>query len=247
MSILVVPDTHCHPGESLKRFEWLNKCIRDWTPEKLVLMGDWWDMPSLCLHDSKNADFSMRNIKKDLNIGLHALDIVMANTNIATYMLGGNHDDGRIAKVLAQDARLEGLLTTPKELISRHYGDDIKWIPFQSVLKLDGICFSHWFPSGVMNKPIGGEHPAATLLKKTHTSCVAGHQHVYDYAERTKADGSRLCALMSGCFIDPNYRPFYAGSTRNMWRLGVTLLHEVKSGSFDIEFISIERLKRIYE
>jgi len=246
--ILVIPDTHCRPGESLERFHLLADLIREAQPERIVMMGDHWDMPSLCRYDEKKVDFKLREIKRDIEVGLNALEILCnARGRVTTAnidLLGGNHDDARVDRFLSEDSRFKGLLKRPQEYLKDL---PVNWTPYQKVLKIDGVCFSHHFPSGIMNKPIGGENPAATLLKKMHMSCVSGHQHSYDYAERIRADGSRICGLMSGCFVNPNYNPSYAGAARPMWRIGASWLKTTTThGEFDLSFLSYKTLKERY-
>lgn len=252
---LVVPDTHCKPGENYERFKWLGNLATDLQPHTVVFLGDHWDMPSLCSHDAHKADFKKRSLQYDFDSGIHALsvfdkaydvDVPFGPGPARKIILGGNHDDGRINRLLSEDERFLGIVPTLKEVIDNHVPLSWTYVPYQQSVKLDGINYSHNFPSGVMNRPIGGENPAAMLLKKLHQSCVVGHQHTLDYAERMTADGTRICGLVAGCFVDPRYKPSYAGMSQKMWRNGVAILHNVNKGQFDLQFMSIELMRKIY-
>ena len=116
--------------------------------------------------------------------------------------------------------------------------------PFLDVVNIDGVYYSHYFVSGVMGRPIHGEHPAASLLTKQHVSCTVGHSHVCDYSQRTAAGGKKLHGLVVGCFT--NDWEDYAGPANDLWWRGVVVKHDVKDGEYDPEFISMDRLLANY-
>lgn len=63
---LVVPDPHAHPDYSNKRFEYLGKLIVDLKPDKVICLGDFADLPSLCSYDKGTAGFEGRRYKDDV-------------------------------------------------------------------------------------------------------------------------------------------------------------------------------------
>jgi hypothetical protein len=46
---LIIPDAHAHPDYSNDRFTWLGKLIGDVRPDVVINIGDWFDLPSLCV------------------------------------------------------------------------------------------------------------------------------------------------------------------------------------------------------
>lgn len=96
-----------------------------------------------------------------------------------------------------------------------------------------------------MGRAISGEHPAYSLLVKQYQSCTSGHLHTLDYATRTKADGSRIQGLMAGVFSD--YFADFAGEANELWWRGVIVKRNVNEGTYDPEFISMDRLKKEYK
>jgi hypothetical protein len=97
----------------------------------------------------------------------------------------------------------------------------------------------HYFPSGVMGRPITS---AKALLAKLHMSCIAGHQQGRDIAFAKRADGVDMTALITGSFYQ-HAESYLSPYTNNHWR-GFVMMHSVKDGSFDEMMVSVEYLKR---
>lgn len=243
---LVIPDSHAKPGISNERFILAGKFAATMRPDVIIQLGDWFDMPSLCSYDRGTRGFEGRRYKKDLAAGHDALDKFVTpiarkcGYNPRLVALGGNHDDGRVNKVASLQAEFEGLVSV----------DDFRWnefgwehIPYKKSIKIDGINYCHALPSGVMGRPIGGENPAASILRQHHKSSTVGHLHLFDYAERTDVEGKKVQAIVGGCFFTHNED--YAGPHVNsMWWRGVFLKHFNPDGTYDLERWSMSRLKR---
>lgn len=245
-NILVIPDSHCRPGVSNVRFEWTAKLIDERRPDVIVHLGDLFDMESLCTYDRGKKSFEGRRYSKDLAVGHDALDklgrVFNKRYRPRLEFLEGNHEH-RICKAIEADGILDGTISL-KDLKTEDFGWNFN--PFLEPLVLEGVCFSHYFVSGVMAQAIGGENPATNLINKQHRSCVAGHLHLYDYSERTDGAGRKIQAVMAGCFLHPTQWESYAGPANKLWRNSLTFLHGVSGGQFDLEMISIERLRRSY-
>ena len=252
-TVLLIPDTHAMPGDSLDRFDRLSDYLdeRALTLDKVVHIGDLWDFESLCTHDMNSPHWYHRSLEKDIEAGFYALDKIVSiahawgSTDIE--FIEGNHED-RYNKWMASDNRLltSGFPKTVQQLI-RTYKSSVK-INFHKFLQpanIYGAIFQHYFVSGVMGRPQGGEHHANNLLKSQHSSCICGHSHLLSTATRTKADGSKLHALVGGCFVDPKGEFAYAKAAKKLWWNGVHLLHFYAPGEFDVESISLERLNHL--
>ena len=246
-TIIVLPDSHAHPDFNNDRYEWFARLVLDINPDYVVDIGDFFDMPSLCSYDKGTRSFEGRRYSKDIEAGLDAQQRIYDITRKPKrkvpkwFRTLGNHEN-RINRVVDIDPVLHGTIST-KDLQSKEYG----WeeIPFGQPLYLEGITFQHYFTSGVMGRPIGGENHARSLILKQFRSCVQGHSHLFDYARRTDATGNKVHGLVVGVYQD--YDADYAGpSTNKMWDRGIAILRNVDNGNFDPEWISIERLKGIY-
>lgn len=251
-SILLVPDVHAKPGDDLARLEemrlWLK--LRKQSLDKIVQIGDLWDFDSLCTHDMHTPEWHTRSLRGDIDAGFRALDILISTakdhqlTPNDVHIVGGNHEE-RYDKYLKSDNRLltSDFPATVRALIAANaHTKDVKYHTFLKPYSTYGITFSHYFVSGVMGRPVGGERPAANLLRSQFISSVCGHSHLYDFAERTRGDGTKIYALVSGCFVNPNTPFAYAGAARKLWWNGFHLLHCYRPGEFDVESINIERL-----
>lgn len=256
MKHLIIPDAHVKPGTSLERFEWLGNLIIEERPDKIICLGDFADMSSLCSYDKGKSDYSARRYRDDIGMVHLAQEILLNplyNLNLQQrknkkrkyspelIMLLGNHEH-RINRAIELDSViLDGTIST-KDLGYEEFGWEVH--PFLDVVHIDGIAYSHYFVSGVMGRPISGEHPAASLIAKQYMSCTAGHLHTFDAARRTRADGRHIRSLIAGCFLD-HYEE-YAGPANDLWWRGVFIKDNVVDGDYDLIEYSLKRLKDNY-
>lgn len=258
MNILVVPDSHARPGVPNTRYQLLAHVAFHRKPDIIVQLGDWYDMPSLSSYDKGRRSFEGRRYAADIAAGndaIHKFENTLgkltreeaARTKKARYQprkyaLAGNHEE-RILRATQNQAELDGTIGYDDFLFT-----DFGWSfhDYMEPVVLSGVAFSHCFGSGVMNNPIGGENPAATLIKKKLHTCVAGHSHLRDFAERTDVAGRRIQGLFAGCYLEPDQEESYAGEAQKLWWNGLVYLHDVKDGTFDPEFLSMERIQREY-
>lgn len=247
-SLLIVPDAHARPGVSNRRFDWLGQYVAETRPDIIMQMGDWWDFPSLSSYDKGKACFEGRRFKADVEAGLEAhgvLDLrlrpLKRRYSPRKVQLLGNHEE-RISRLVQATPELEG--TISYECL-RYKGWEQHG--YLEAIDVEGFLFSHYFTSGVMGRPIGGESHARTLLLKQHQSCVQGHSHLWDFKELTRADGTKMQAFVTGCFIDPEQVEAYAGPAQKLWWSGLTLLKGAEGGhAGSFERVSTADLQRRY-
>ncbi len=244
---LCIGDSHAVPEHNNKRYKLLGKLINDVSPDIVIDIGDWFDMPSLNSYDkgAKKA-YEGRQYLKDINAGLEAQDILLTEIRTRKKKLPrfvrtlGNHEH-RINRAIELDPVLEGTIGL-KDLQSKEYG----WeeYPFLEPVEIDGVIYSHYFVTGISGRPIGGEHHAASLLTKQFKSSTQGHSHLLDYTIRTDANGKRLHGLVAGCFVDDNLD--WAESTAHLWNSGICICHNVEDGNYDFQWVSLKSLIREY-
>jgi hypothetical protein len=242
LRIAVIPDVQVRPGVPLDHLRWCGKYLAKKQPDVIVQIGDFCDMPSLSSHDEKGSlRLEGKRYKKDLDAVQEGMSLLMNElVNTTTWkpflvLTLGNHED-RIERTVNNDPKLEGLLSL-QDLKYEEYG--WKVYPFLQPVTINAVAFCHYFPSGVMGRPIS---TAKNILSKLHMSAFAGHQQGRDIAYSKRADGKDLTAIISGSFYqhaESYLNPF----TNNHWR-GMYMLHEVKDGSFDEMAVSIAYLKR---
>lgn len=244
---LVIPDSHAHPDYHNKRYEWLGKLIHDLKPDLVCDIGDWFDMASLCTYDKGTKGFEGRRYRKDIEAGIDAQERMMAPIWKAKKKRPrfirtlGNHEH-RIVKAVDRDPVLEGTVGLA-DLQSREYG--FEEYPFLTPVEIDGVTYQHYFTSGVLGRPIGGEAHARSLILKQMASCTQGHSHLFDYCQRTDVTGRRLHGCVVGVYQD--YDADYAGPANKMWSAGVVIKRGVEGGNYDLERVSLKRIKELYD
>lgn len=264
ITVLVVPDSHAEPGQDLSRYTLLGRMICDVfagreNPCAVVNIGDWFDMASLNTFDRPGSKaFEGRRYRDDIDAGMEAQHLMWAEIadyqrprrgaarlDIDWHFTLGNHE-ARISRCIESDpAKLEGVMS----LDDLTAGSPVPWKvhDFLRPIFIGGVAFSHYFTSGVMGRAVGGENPAATILRKQMVSCVQGHTHTLDFAERTSPTpdgrGRKISALVCGYFGE--YEEWAGVQTNALWSPGVAVLH-VADGGFDFEWWSYERIRRRY-
>lgn len=256
-NIIVIPDAHTKPGQNLRRFNWLGKFIIDRQPDIILCLGDFADIESLCLYDKGKKSFEGRRYKKDIKASQEAMNEIFSPIRAYNsdkkalrkkqykpklYLTLGNHEH-RISRVSELSPELDEVISI-SDLEYEKWG--WKVIPYLSPLEIEGVTFSHYFSSGVMNRAISGEHPAYALATKKFKSCIQGHSHIFDYCERTDASGKKIQCIVAGCFLDKDEEEAYAGEANKLWQKGLLYLHNVKDGEYDHEWVSVQRLEALY-
>lgn len=247
---LILPDSHAHPDFHNKRYGWAGQLIADIKPDVVVDIGDWADMPSLCTYDFGKKSYEGRRYKLDIEASLDAQEkffapLVAAKKKYPKFIkLIGNHDN-RIEKAVSMDAKLDGTISID-DLQYKEYGWEV--VPYDGstpgIITVDGVSYAHYFVTGVMGKPVSGTHPAYQLLQKQYRTSVQGHIHVADHCIRNNGKRRHIHGLVVGVYQD--YVADYAGVANDIWWRGLPVLHNVEDGDFEVEWISLRRIKEIY-
>ena len=213
-------------------------------------IGDAADISSLASYDKGKRAFQGKSYAKDIEVHLDFQDRTwhplkrQKKKMPDRYFFIGNHCQ-RIDRALDLSPELEGTIGY-KDLKLEEYYDDIT--PYDGdtpgVKVIEGIAFAHHFISGVMGRAVGGEHQAYSLLTKNFQSCVQGHTHTLDFSERTNATGKKIYGLVCGVYQE--HQSPWAGERNKLWWRGLTHLRNVDDGQFDLECISLSRLKKEY-
>lgn len=241
LKIAVIPDVQSKAGVPTGHLACAGKYLALKRPDVIVCIGDFADMPSLSHYDVGKRSFEGRRYRIDVDAARKAMSILLAPIMKVSgwrpelILTLGNHES-RIDRTTQEEARMEGLISIEDLKYS-----DAGWTvyPFMQPVVIGGVAFCHFFPSGVMGKPIT---TAKSLLNKLHMSAFAGHQQGRDIAYSRRADGGDLTAIISGSFYEHD-EDYLTPFTNNHWR-GMWMLHEVKDGSYDEMAISLNYLKR---
>jgi len=250
VKILVIPDCQIKEGYDANPLTWAGKAIVRYLPDVVVNLGDFADMPSLSSHDKVGSKyFEGLRYKKDVETAKEAMKALLAplrelqdvqkRTKHKVYkprmvMLLGNHEH-RIDRAINNSPMLEGLISTE----NLEYQKDWEVHPFLSPVFIEGVGFNHFWPVGAMGRPAAS--PAA-IISKLHMSCIAGHQQGKQVAYGKRADGKSVISIIAGSYYLHDEHYMDKLSNRH-WR-GLVILNDVKDGSFDELFLSIEYLER---
>lgn len=250
---LVIPDQHAHPDFNNDRADLLGKLILDLKPDVVVNMGDAADMPSMSSYDKGKASFHGRNYEKDINSHLDFQDRMWYPIRKSKrkqpfkVVLEGNHEH-RIKKALQYSPELEGdrFGVSFKDLaFSEYYHQVVEYSgSTPGTYAVDGVHYAHYFISGVMGRPIGGEHHAHSLISKNMVSSTAAHSHLVDWAVRTDTSGKKIMGCVAGVYQD--YDSQWAGNINKLWWAGVVVKHGVEDGIYSPQFISLDQLRKEY-
>ena len=81
-------------------------------------------------------------------------------------------------------------------------------------------------------------------MTKHKVSATVGHSHLLDYATSTLPNGKKLHALSAGCYL--NHKEHFARDTQHMWWSGIIVNREVVNGSYNMETIDYNAIRREY-
>jgi hypothetical protein len=258
VDILVIPDSHAKPGVTNNRFTWLGHYIVDEKPDIIVCLSDLFDMPSLSSYDVGKKSFEGRRYKEDIKAGIDAQEKLfkpLTNYNLKAkenhkprykpylVMTLGNHEN-RINRAVNDDPKLDGTIGI-EDLKLEEFGWDV--YAYKDVAMVEGIAFSHNFPNGLMDRPISGDNAGRTILKKMHSSAIAGHAHTLNIATEVDSAGKRMWGILAGCYLEEGQLEDYVSPlVQKSWYNCVLHLHDVKAGDFDLEIITRDTLKKKY-
>ena len=147
----------------------------------------------------------------------------------------GNHGE-RLKRVAKDNPEMSGFIDYHLLNLS-----DWEVHDFLRPVFINGIAYSHYFPTGVMGRPAT---TASAMVSKLHMSCIAGHQQGKQVAYGKRPDGSTITCIIAGsCYEHDEH--YLDHQTNKHWR-GVIVLHEVQDGCFDEMFVSLSYLKKKY-
>lgn len=251
--IVIIPDTQIKPGVDTKHIDWAAQAIVDYKPDHVVVIGDWWDVPSLSQHDAPGSkEASGQNVKADIDAGNEAMERLVApmeqekarllrnkhkSWNPALDFLFGNHEN-RLTRAVFREPKWDGILTldamkTPG--FTRH--------DFLKIVTIQGIRFCHYFPNPLSGRAIGGTIP--NRLNHIGGSFVQGHQQGFQYGCKQYPDKVSH-GLVCGRFYShhESYRPTDVQDKE--WN-GIVVLNETRNdGDYDLMPLSYNYLRRTY-
>jgi hypothetical protein len=248
----VVPDTQIKPGVPTEHITAASNYILDKKPDVIVVLGDWFDMPSMSQYEQRGSKyFEGKSYRSDIDAGIAGMDLLFdpwirynnarkkskhALYTPRTVFITGNHEN-RIQRAVYQDPRLEGTISLDDLRLRRHF-DEVH--DFLEIVDIDGILYSHYFqnPDSAKRMPLGGQVP--NRLRSIGQSFTQGHQQGLSVGMRYTPTGKAQRGIVAGSFYQ--HDEHYAGPQgSNYWR-GILFCHEVQAGDYSLMEVSIDYL-----
>lgn len=257
MKLLVIPDTQVRAGVPIDHIKAAGNYIVRHKPDHIVVMGDWWDMPSLSRFNSSLEAEGLK-LKADLEAGDDAmLEMLMPTIKYngrrkrskkrlyrpkLTYIVGNHDPQVRIPRLVEEHPILEGFLKENTTAFLEGLGFEV--VPYLQIKNIEGIRFSHYIqnPHSLRGSPLAGQ--IDTMLKNAGHSFCMGHQQTYKMGKHYLSDGTQRLGIVCGAFYDHEER-YMSPQGNKHWR-GIVQLNDVKNGSADVCELSMEYLKRKY-
>jgi len=245
---LVLPDCQIKPEQDVSYLKCIGEYIVEKKPDVIINIGDFGDMPSLSSYDFGKKSFEGRRYRDDVQATRDAMQILMQpiidyNKNAVKnkkkvyrprlVLTLGNHEH-RIVRAVENDAKLDGTIGID-DLHYEQFGWEV--YPYQEVVFIDGIAYSHVFTTGVMGRPVTS---ARALVTKKHMSCIQGHNQKMEIYSEYRADGTMLTGLFAGCCYQ--HDEAYLGPQGNNYFRGIHMLYDVNEGHFHCHSITLDYL-----
>lgn len=248
-------DPHSSPDTDNRRFDWLGNVILEEEPELVVCIGDFADLNSLSSYDKGRKSAELRRYRSDVDACHDALEKInkplddfnskrKSNKKSARavprkVMILGNHEN-RIDRAVEASPELDGTISI-NDLNYQRFGWEQR--AFKRPIEIEGVYFCHYYPSGVLGQSISGFNIASNIIQKNLVSSVCGHSHLYDHAIRSKPDGTKVIGLCAGWYGE---QATFQDATQDLWWSGLIILHDMTGGRFDVQQLSIEKVKQLY-
>lgn len=239
-----IPDTQVKPGVPTNHLTAAGNYIADKQPDTIVMIGDWFDMPSLSSYDKPGEKgWEDKDVKDDFDCGIEAmadfLRPIKAKRNYKPRMVFtmGNHEDRvRRARNDPHNRKFRKFLSDDQFRL-KEFG--WKVVPYLDRINIDGILYSHYFTGGIMDRPLNGQ--AETRLKNLCHSFSMGHQQIYQVGVWYTGAGERIRGLVCGSFYQHDEDYVSKQGNDRCWR-GMVFKNEVYKGDYDLMELSIEYL-----
>ena len=248
---IVIPDSQIKPGVPTDFLEWIALYVADSLADRpnlrVIHLGDHADMPSLSMYDKPGSkEMEGRRYADDIeaaNEGFARLGAPLMDVPCDRHILLGNHEYRIERAINADPVKLAGVIG---------YGDlnykdySFKVHDFLDIVFIDGVGYSHYAVTPMTGRPMGGS--ALLQLGKLGHSMITGHQQTLDYAVRyTRNDKGQMRSIhriIAGASY--SHHEDYLGPQGNEHWRGIIVLNEVRAGSFDPMFVSLDFLCRRY-
>jgi hypothetical protein len=242
---MVIPDCQVKPGVDISHLTWIGNYIVEKQPDVIINIGDFSDMPSLNSYAVGKAESEGTRYSEDIKFTKHAMDKLLGplrkynsgrkvKYNPELHLTTGNHEF-RIKREAENNPKLIGTISLD-DLGYKQAGWQVH--DFLKIVKVDQISYCHYFVSGSMGRPVSS---AAALLRSRQCSATMGHVQRIDLSVHPQTQNiglfSGICYLHDETYLTPQ---------GNDTKRGIWMKHEVRDGTYDPMFCSLNFLKVNY-
>lgn len=250
---LVIPDTQVKPKVPLVHIKWIAMYAAQKRPQRIIHLGDHYDLPSLSSYDKGTGRAEGRRLSADIAAGALALRIFndtlkkhAPDYEPDKHMLTGNHEI-RLQRHIDASPELDGALSM-NDLRREEFGWKVH--DFLDPVAFEGVHYSHYFCHNAHGRVVQskrGQPSAREQLKRIGcVSCVAGHAQSLDvHYQSVPATGGIQTGIIAGsCYL--HQEEYLTGQGEDYWR-GILMLNNVVGGEFALWSIGLDWLCRRFE
>lgn len=245
---------HVRPEVSNERFSWLGSFLYDLKPDEFINLGDFSDLGSLSSFDTRYpAKIVGQSYEADILATQEAHDRMWHEFRYNKKRLPfrmfieGNHEH-RLSTAISKDPRLEGSkygLSYNHLNTHLHYNEIYPYVDAgPAIVERDSVYYSHFIASGAWGKAIDGVNHGLKLTEKLGASVTVGHSHKFNYFVKQETLPHPTQGLSVGCFLGANQS--WAGQANAEWSEGVVIKRNLEHGSYDLQWVSLNQLEKIY-
>jgi len=251
---IVYTCAHADPGTSNERFDWLGSLIYDIKPDYVVDLGDGADMRSLNSFDTRRPEAIVsQSYERDIDSYNDSQERIRHKFRMhkrkrpTFYGFEGNHEQ-RIKRAIGTDPRLEGT----KYGISFSHLNTNRWFDeyheytnsAPAICSYDGVSYAHFIASGNYGSALSSVHHGHALVHKLGCSTTVGHSHKFHFYRKAESRPYPAQGLVAGCFKGADEG--WAGQANREWTKGVAIKRCLENGSYDLQWISMDALRKEY-
>ena len=216
--IVVLPDVHMDTSIP-KAYEVVKKFIKDFKPDKVILLGDFMDVSAFSAWDlDKKRLMEGRRWEKEVELANSELDFLQKYSKQIIY-LEGNHED-RVERYLDKHPEMEGMIEVPIVLNLKER--KIDWYKMNELYKLGHCYFTHgmW-----INK-----YHAQAHMARLGCNIMYGHTHRPQSDSMSMQMQKPIRAYGLGCLCD-KAAPYLKGRPSN-WGTEFAVIYMDKDKHF---------------
>lgn len=251
---IFIPDSQVRKDISVDFLRWIGEYIVRKQPDVIVHGGDFADFESLSSYDRGKRSAENKRVKADIDAAILGMETLLAPLRrlqaqqlaegIPVYrprqvLTLGNHED-RLDRYVNDNPELHEFLDM-SALKYEEFGWEV--IPFLTPINIDGVNYCHYFPNVMTGKALTGT--SANMLKTIGESFTMGHRQTLDVTTRfLPSSGVQQWGLIAGAGY-PHDEHYKGVQGNKHWR-GIVVKHNVRNGSYDPLFVSLNWLEKRY-